>query len=211
MAHFVPRAGWSRNDFSVSANGRAMKPPVHDVIHSTRPVVHTTTSPFSNPPPGRCRPILQSCARTVPPGVSPRRPGRSNPRKRVGKRSDTLFSNSQAMIGERMRTNRHPSWASSHHRGRMERGRYSNNMAWRSTRGIHLDWQLSSTGGVHLVSRVLVSPTHAKRIIECSRRNWSDTRSSSAYPSQGCSDPIFSLIRVLRLRSESGCPPWESR
>jgi hypothetical protein len=48
----------------------------------------------------------------------------------------------------------------------MSRGRYSNNMLITHTpEEFVIDWLLNSPGGMHLVSRVIVSPGHVKRII----------------------------------------------
>ena len=48
----------------------------------------------------------------------------------------------------------------------MLRGRYSNNMMVTHTpEEFVIDWLLNSPGGVHLVSRVILSPGHIKRII----------------------------------------------
>jgi hypothetical protein len=49
----------------------------------------------------------------------------------------------------------------------MSRGRYSNLLLiTHSPDEFLLDWILNSPNGAHLVSRVVVSPAHAKRIIE---------------------------------------------
>jgi hypothetical protein len=48
----------------------------------------------------------------------------------------------------------------------MLRGRYSNNMMITHTpEEFVIDWLLNSPGGVHLVSRVIVSPGHLRRVI----------------------------------------------
>lgn len=48
----------------------------------------------------------------------------------------------------------------------MSRGRYSNNMAVsHSQEEFIIEWLLASPSGTHLVSRVIVSPGHMKRII----------------------------------------------
>ncbi|HPQ43205.1 MAG TPA: DUF3467 domain-containing protein [Syntrophales bacterium] len=48
----------------------------------------------------------------------------------------------------------------------MSRGRYSNNMlVTHSAEEFVIDWLLNSPGGMHLVSRVVVSPGHMKRIV----------------------------------------------
>ncbi len=48
----------------------------------------------------------------------------------------------------------------------MSRGRYSNNMmVTHSPEEFIIDWLLASPGGTHLVSRVVVSPGHMKRVI----------------------------------------------
>lgn len=47
------------------------------------------------------------------------------------------------------------------------RGRYSNLLLiTHSMDEFMLDWILSSPNGAHLVSRIVVSPAHAKRVIE---------------------------------------------
>ncbi|MBN2539433.1 MAG: DUF3467 domain-containing protein [Deltaproteobacteria bacterium] len=51
-------------------------------------------------------------------------------------------------------------------RDEMSRGRYSNNMlVTHSPEEFVIDWLLNSPGGTHLVSRILVSPGHMKRIV----------------------------------------------
>lgn len=48
----------------------------------------------------------------------------------------------------------------------MSRGRYSNNMmVSHSPEEFLIDWMLNSTSGTHLVSRIIVSPGHMKRIV----------------------------------------------
>ena len=48
----------------------------------------------------------------------------------------------------------------------MSRGRYSNNMlVTHSPEEFVIDWLLNSPGGTHLVSRIVVSPGHMKRIV----------------------------------------------
>lgn len=52
------------------------------------------------------------------------------------------------------------------------RGNYSNNMiAGHSADEFILDWLLNSPSGVHLVSRIIVTPSHLKRIIHVLREN----------------------------------------
>jgi hypothetical protein len=54
----------------------------------------------------------------------------------------------------------------------MSRGRYSNSMiASHSADEFILDWLLNSPNGAHLVSRIIVSPTHIKRIIDALKEN----------------------------------------
>lgn len=54
----------------------------------------------------------------------------------------------------------------------MSRGRYSNNMiAVYSAEEFILDWFLNSPSGVHLISRIIVSPSHIKRIINVMKQN----------------------------------------
>lgn len=48
----------------------------------------------------------------------------------------------------------------------MSRGRYSNNMIITHTPDeFVIDWLLNSPSGMHLVSRVIISPGHMKRVI----------------------------------------------
>jgi len=52
------------------------------------------------------------------------------------------------------------------------RGKYSNNMiAAHSADEFILDWLLNSPSGVHLVSRIIVSPSHIKRVIQALKEN----------------------------------------
>lgn len=52
------------------------------------------------------------------------------------------------------------------------RGNYSNNMiAGHSADEFILDWLLNSPSGVHLVSRIIVTPSHLKRIIHVLKEN----------------------------------------
>jgi hypothetical protein len=54
----------------------------------------------------------------------------------------------------------------------LSRGRYSNSMmASHSADEFILDWLLNSPNGAHLVSRIIVSPTHIKRIISALKEN----------------------------------------
>jgi hypothetical protein len=49
----------------------------------------------------------------------------------------------------------------------MSRGRYSNNMlVSHSPEEFIVEWLLNSPSGTHLVSRIVVSPGHMKRIID---------------------------------------------
>jgi len=49
----------------------------------------------------------------------------------------------------------------------MSRGRYSNNMlVSHSPEEFIMEWLLNSPSGTHLVSRIIVSPGHMKRIID---------------------------------------------
>jgi hypothetical protein len=49
----------------------------------------------------------------------------------------------------------------------MSRGRYSNNMlVSHSPEEFIVEWLLSSPSGTHLVSRIIVSPGHMKRIVD---------------------------------------------
>jgi len=54
----------------------------------------------------------------------------------------------------------------------MSRGRYSNGMmiSYGPDEFI-LDWRLNSPNGAHLVSRIIVSPNHIKRIIDTLKEN----------------------------------------
>ncbi len=60
----------------------------------------------------------------------------------------------------------------------ISRGRYSNNLiVYHSAEEFVIDWMLNSPTGIHLVSRVMVSPGHIKRIIEAlsyNLRNYED-------------------------------------
>jgi len=52
------------------------------------------------------------------------------------------------------------------------RGKYSNNLiVTHSSDEFILDWLLNSPSGVHLVSRVIVSPSHVKRVINALKEN----------------------------------------
>lgn len=52
------------------------------------------------------------------------------------------------------------------------RGKYSNNMiASHSADEFILDWLLNSPSGVHLVSRIIVTPSHMKRILRALKEN----------------------------------------
>ena len=52
------------------------------------------------------------------------------------------------------------------------RGKYSNNLiAAHSADEFILDWLINSPSGVHLVSRIIVTPAHMKRIIEVLKEN----------------------------------------
>jgi hypothetical protein len=54
----------------------------------------------------------------------------------------------------------------------MSRGRYSNNMAVsHSPEEFIIEWLLNSPSGTHLVSRIIVSPGHLKRIIDALSEN----------------------------------------
>jgi len=54
----------------------------------------------------------------------------------------------------------------------MSRGRYSNSMMIsHGADEFILDWLLNSPNGVHLVSRVIVSPAHVKKIIDALKEN----------------------------------------
>lgn len=52
------------------------------------------------------------------------------------------------------------------------RGKYSNNLiAGHSADEFILDWLLNSPSGVHLVSRIILSPSHMKRVIHALKEN----------------------------------------
>lgn len=52
------------------------------------------------------------------------------------------------------------------------RGKYSNNMiAAYSAEEFMLDWLINSPSGVHLVSRIIVAPSHMKRIVKLLKEN----------------------------------------
>jgi hypothetical protein len=54
----------------------------------------------------------------------------------------------------------------------MSRGRYSNSMmVAHGEDEFILDWLLNSPTGAHLVSRIIVSPAHIKRIIDALKEN----------------------------------------
>lgn len=54
----------------------------------------------------------------------------------------------------------------------MSRGRYSNNMyVAHSPEEFMIDWLLTSPTGTHLVSRIIVTPGHMKRIINVLTEN----------------------------------------
>jgi hypothetical protein len=54
----------------------------------------------------------------------------------------------------------------------MSRGRFSNNMLIvHSPEEFIIDWLLNSPSGTHLVSRIIVSPGHIKRIISALNDN----------------------------------------
>jgi hypothetical protein len=54
----------------------------------------------------------------------------------------------------------------------ISRGRYSNSMVTaHSADEFILDWLLTSPNGAHLVSRIIVSPAHIKRIIAALKEN----------------------------------------
>jgi hypothetical protein len=54
----------------------------------------------------------------------------------------------------------------------MSRGRYSNSMmVSHSADEFILDWLLNSPNGAHLISRIIVSPAHIKRIIGTLKEN----------------------------------------
>lgn len=55
----------------------------------------------------------------------------------------------------------------------MSRGRYSNNMVVSHTvEEFIIDWMLSSPSGTHMISRIVVSPGHLRRIIDALSDNF---------------------------------------
>ena len=61
----------------------------------------------------------------------------------------------------------------------MSRGRYSNNMlVTHSPEEFVIDWLLNSPGGTHLVSRIVISPGHMKRIVSALEGNLKKYESS---------------------------------
>lgn len=75
----------------------------------------------------------------------------------------------------------------------MARGRYSNNMAVsHSPEEFIIEWLLNSPSGTHLVSRVIVSPGHMKRIIDALSDNLRKYESKyGAVPVVGTGDQSF--------------------
>ncbi|MEJ2586863.1 MAG: DUF3467 domain-containing protein [Deltaproteobacteria bacterium] len=54
----------------------------------------------------------------------------------------------------------------------MSRGRYSNNvMVAHTAEEFIIEWLFNSPNGIHLVSRVIVSPGHMKRIVQAFSEN----------------------------------------
>lgn len=54
----------------------------------------------------------------------------------------------------------------------ISRGRYSNSMlVSHGPEEFIIDWLLQSPNGVHLVSRIIVSPAHMKRIVSALQEN----------------------------------------
>lgn len=54
----------------------------------------------------------------------------------------------------------------------LSRGRYSNSMmVSHSADEFMIDWLLNSPNGAHLLSRIIVSPAHVKRIISALKEN----------------------------------------
>jgi hypothetical protein len=54
----------------------------------------------------------------------------------------------------------------------MSRGRYSNTMAVaHGPEEFVIDWFLQSPNGMHLVSRIIVAPSHMKRIVNALQEN----------------------------------------
>ncbi|HQT97085.1 MAG: DUF3467 domain-containing protein [Desulfobacteria bacterium] len=74
----------------------------------------------------------------------------------------------------------------------LSRGRYSNNMlVSHSSEEFIVEWLLSSPSGTHLVSRIVVSPGHMKRIIDALSENL------RRYESQ------FGAIRVVETKDQA--------
>ena len=73
----------------------------------------------------------------------------------------------------------------------MSRGRYSNSMiVSHGADEFTLDWLLNSPNGTHLVSRIIVSPNHIKRIIDALKENLDN------YEKQ------FGCIREIKLEDQ---------
>jgi len=74
----------------------------------------------------------------------------------------------------------------------MSRGRYSNNMAVsHSPEEFIMDWLLNSPSGTHLVSRIIVSPGHLKRIIDALSEN------------MGRYEGKFGSVRVIEKKDQA--------
>jgi len=74
----------------------------------------------------------------------------------------------------------------------MSRGRFSNNMAVsHSPEEFIIDWLLNSPSGTHLVSRIIVSPGHLKRIMDALSEN------------MGRYESKFGSVRVIEKKDQA--------
>jgi hypothetical protein len=74
----------------------------------------------------------------------------------------------------------------------MSRGNYSNSMlVTHNPEEFLIDWLLNSPNGVHLVSRVIVSPGHVRRIIDALSENL------------GKYEDRFGPVRVIEPKDQS--------
>jgi len=74
----------------------------------------------------------------------------------------------------------------------MTRGRYSNNMlVTHSPEEFIIDWLLNSPSGTHMVSRIIVSPGHVKRIIDAFTENMRKYESK------------FGSVKVIEAKDQS--------
>jgi len=74
----------------------------------------------------------------------------------------------------------------------MSRGNYSNSMlVTHNPEEFLIDWLLNSPNGVHLVSRIIVSPGHVRRIIDALSENL------------GKYEGRFGPVRVIETKDQS--------